>query len=569
MSDLSYESSASGRTNATEYTVSEISGALKRTVEDTFGHVRVRGEISGYRGPHSSGHAYFSLKDDKAKIDAVCWRTTMQRLKFKPEEGMEVVATGRLTTYPGKSSYQIVIDNLEPAGAGALMALLEERKKRLAAEGLFDRERKRPLPYMPAVIGVVTSPTGSVIRDIIHRIKDRFPLHVIVWPVRVQGETSGQEAAAAVAGFNMLAQEGAIPRPDVLIVARGGGSLEDLWGFNDEALARTVAASGIPVISAVGHETDWTLIDYVADIRAPTPTGAAEFAVPVKAELEATLASLSARLRACMSRGFERKRQGLRATARALPSGDQILAEPRRRFDEATSRLGRALELSTERKRARLTTARLTPATLQRRLVEAKRHLVRAGQQLPKCAAASLRRHAQHVEKAGARLTPARLEQRLSDARRATTRDLHRVQAAFIAIVRERRGKFDRARLRFGPEPLSRRHQVHAERLADLARRSDQTIALQLERSATRLAHADRLLATLRLSDQSILERGYALVIDADGKPIRRAVEVTQGAELTLKFADGTAQVTGGAQRQKAARPSPKTRDPGEQTSLF
>ncbi len=224
MSDLAPES----RSNATEYTVSEISGALKRTVEDTFGHVRVRGEISGYRGPHSSGHAYFALKDDRARLEAVVWKGTMSRLKFRPEEGMEVIATGKLTTYPGSSKYQIVIDNLEPAGAGALMALLEERKRRLQAEGLFDPARKQLLPYMPRVIGVVTSPTGAVIRDILHRIKDRFPLHVIVWPVRVQGETSGAEVTAAVQGFNRLAEEGGIPTPDLLIVARGGGSLEDL-----------------------------------------------------------------------------------------------------------------------------------------------------------------------------------------------------------------------------------------------------------------------------------------------------------------------------------------------------
>ncbi len=570
MSDQLFESKpGESRSNAAEFTVSEISNALKRTVEDAFGHVRVRGEISGYRGPHSSGHAYFSLKDDKAKIDAVVWRTTMQRLKFRPEEGMEVIATGRLTTYPGKSSYQIVIDNLEPAGAGALMALLEERKKRLAAEGLFDKARKRPLPYMPRVIGVVTSPTGAVIRDIIHRIKARFPLTGDVWPVRVQGETAGPEAAAAVAGFNMLAAGGPIPRPDVIIVARGGGSLEDLWGFNDEALARTVAASGIPVISAVGHETDWTLIDYAADMRAPTPTGAAEFAVPVKAELEATLAGLSARLKACTSRNFERKRTALRAAMRALPSPDQLLALPRRLFYEATSRLGRALEVSTERKRARLTAARLAPAALKRRLTEAKRELARAGQQLPKCAAANLRRHAQQIERAAARLTPSRLEQRLAEARRATTRDLQRAQAAFQAGVRERRGKFARTEARLTAEPMARRHKLHGERLIDFTRRGDQAIGLLLERGRTRLAHAERLLTTLKLSDQAILERGYALVIGADGAVIRRAAEVSQGADLTLKFADGTAQATGGALRLKSTRPAAKPKDLGSQGTLF
>jgi exodeoxyribonuclease VII large subunit len=521
MSDQFIES----RSNAAEFTVSEISNALKRTVEDAFGNVRVRGEISGYRGPHSSGHAYFSLKDDKAKIDAVVWRTTMQRLKFRPEEGMEVIATGRLTTYPGKSSYQIVIDNLEPAGAGALMALLEERKKRLAAEGLFDKERKRPLPYMPRVIGVVTSPTGSVIRDIIHRIKDRFPLHVVVWPVRVQGETSGQEVAAAVTGFNMLPPGGPVPRPDVIIVARGGGSLEDLWGFNDEALARIVAASGIPVISAVGHETDWTLIDYAADVRAPTPTGAAEFAVPVKAELEATLASLAARLKACTSRNFERKRTALRAAARALPSPDQLLALPRRRFDEATSRLGRALTVSTERKRARLDAARLTPTMLSRRIVEAKR---------------------------------------------SAARDLQRAQAAFFATVRERRGKFDRARTRLSVEPVARRQKLVRERLSEFTRRGDLAVSLLLERNRTRLDHSERLLATLKLSDQSILDRGYALVIGSDGKLVKRAAEVTLGAELTLKFADGTARATGGGgARLRSTRAPAKPKDPGKQGSLF
>ncbi|MCJ9670323.1 exodeoxyribonuclease VII large subunit, partial [Neorhizobium sp. SHOUNA12B] len=266
-------------TNLTEFSVSELSGSIKRTVENAFDHVRVRGEISGYRGQHSSGHAYFSLKDDRARIDAVIWKGTFPRIKFRPEEGMEVIATGKITTFPGSSKYQIVIENLEPAGAGALMALLEERRRRLGAEGLFDQSRKRLLPFLPQVIGVVTSPTGAVIRDILHRIADRFPVHVIVWPVKVQGEGSGDEVAAAIRGFNAMAPGGPIKRPDVLIVARGGGSLEDLWSFNDEAVVRAAAESEIPLISAVGHETDWTLIDHAADIRAPTPTGAAEMAV--------------------------------------------------------------------------------------------------------------------------------------------------------------------------------------------------------------------------------------------------------------------------------------------------
>src|SRR6266851_999701 len=251
--------------NAPEFTVSELSSALKRTVEDAYGHVRVRGEISGFRGAHSSGHCYFALKDDGAKIEAVIWKGVHSRMRFKPQAGLEVIATGKLTTYPGSSKYQIVIEAIEPAGIGALMALMEERKRKLAAEGLFDEARKQLLPWLPEVIGVVTSPTGAVIRDILHRLEDRFPRHVLVWPVRVQGEGSAEQIAAAIRGFNALPEGGKIPRPDVLIVARGGGSLEDLWSFNEEIVVRAAAESMIPLISAVGHETDITLIDFAAD----------------------------------------------------------------------------------------------------------------------------------------------------------------------------------------------------------------------------------------------------------------------------------------------------------------
>ncbi|MET3600376.1 exodeoxyribonuclease VII large subunit [Martelella mangrovi] len=337
--------------NLTEFTVSELSGSIKRTVEDRFDRIRLRGEISGFRGQHSSGHAYFSLKDERARIDAVIWRGVFSGLKIKPEEGMEVIATGKVTTFPGASKYQIVVESLEPAGAGALMALLEERRKKLAAEGLFDAEAKKPIPFMPRVVGVVTSPTGAVIRDILHRITDRFPVHVVVWPVKVQGEGSGDAVAAAIRGFNACAPDGPVKRPDVLIVARGGGSLEDLWGFNDEAVVRAAYESDIPLISAVGHETDWTLIDHAADYRAPTPTGAAERAVPVKAELVADQARTSARLASAMTRLMDFRRQTLTGLARGLPSLDQLLALPRRRFDEAGLRLGRALELNTINKR--------------------------------------------------------------------------------------------------------------------------------------------------------------------------------------------------------------------------
>ncbi|KEG20285.1 exodeoxyribonuclease 7 large subunit [Bartonella bacilliformis Peru38] len=337
-------------TNVAEFSVSEIANALKRVVEDKFGYVRIRGEISGYRGAHASGHAYFALKDDKARLEAVIWLSVMKKLSFPPEEGMEVIAVGKLTTYPGSSKYQIVIEALEPTGVGALMTLLENRKKKLAEEGLFDAANKKPLPYMPKIIGVVTSPTGAVIRDIIHRIFDRFPLHILVWPVRVQGETCGREVASAVEGFNALFLGGGIPKPDLIIVARGGGSLEDLWGFNDEAVVRAVYASAIPVISAVGHETDWTLIDYAADWRAPTPTGAAERAVPVKLDIEVHLASINSRFRVGLARYFDFHQQKLRALVRGLPTVDQLFALPRRGFDEISSRLQRALCVSYDKK---------------------------------------------------------------------------------------------------------------------------------------------------------------------------------------------------------------------------
>ena len=362
--------------NVAEYSVSDISRAIKRTMEDTFGFVRVRGELGRVSRP-ASGHVYLDLKDDRAVLAAVMWKGVAQRQKVQPEQGMEVIATGRITTYPGQSKYQLVIEKLEPAGLGALMALLEERKKKLAAEGLFDEARKKPLPHLPGVIGVVTSPTGAVIRDILHRLSERFPRRVIVWPVRVQGETCGAEVAAGIAGFNALEEGGPIPRPDLLIVARGGGSVEDLWGFNDEAVVRAAAASDIPLISAVGHETDWTLIDYAADTRAPTPTAAAEMAVPVRAELLAWVGDLGGRLLRAMSNGMEQRRHRVIAAARALPRPDDILALARQRLDAAAARLDGALRGFTERKRVGLAraSARLSPLLLRRRIKESQRRL--------------------------------------------------------------------------------------------------------------------------------------------------------------------------------------------------
>jgi exodeoxyribonuclease VII large subunit len=362
------------RVNVVELSVSEVSQALKRTVEDNFSYVRVRGEISGYRGPHSSGHVYFALKDEGARLDAVIWKMAFNRMRFKPEEGLEVIVTGRITTYPGRSNYQIVIETLEPAGAGALMMLLEERKKKLAAEGLFDEARKQLLPFLPRVVGVVTSPTGAVIRDILHRLGDRFPRHVLVWPVRVQGDGAAEEIAAAIEGFNAIPEDGELLRPDILIVARGGGSLEDLWCFNEEIVVRAAAASMIPLISAVGHETDITLIDFASDKRAPTPTAAAEMAVPVRSELLMRIATQARRVQACWLRGQEGRRTELRAAARALPSLDNLLAIPRQRLDGATDRLPRALRANAQvhHRQFDRVAARLSPQLLRTRIVRCR-----------------------------------------------------------------------------------------------------------------------------------------------------------------------------------------------------
>jgi exodeoxyribonuclease VII large subunit len=370
--------------NVAEYSVSEISLALKRTLEDTFGHVRVRGELTGFRGPHSSGHCYFGLKDDGAKLDAVVWRSQFSRIKAVLQDGLEVVATGKLSSFPGSSKYQLIIESIEPAGVGALMALVEERKRKLAAEGLFDADRKQPIPWLPNVIGVVTSPTGAVIRDILHRLADRFPRHVIVWPVRVQGETCGAEVAAAINGFNALAPGGAISRPDLVIVARGGGSLEDLWGFNDEAVVRAASASAIPLISAVGHETDWTLIDLAADERCPTPTAAAECAVPVRAELLLQVADFGLRQARAQTRALEERRGRLKAAARGLPRPEDVLGLARQRLDAAGGRLGRALLANTTAHRQaydRLA-GRVSDRPLRQHILRQREALARHGGQM-------------------------------------------------------------------------------------------------------------------------------------------------------------------------------------------
>ena len=354
--------------NAQAYSVSELAFALKRTLEEAYGFVRLRGELSKVTN-HASGHVYLTLKDDKAALDGVIWKGSVRGLSVRPEQGLEVIVTGRITTFPAGSRYQIVIETMEAAGVGALLAQLERLKAKLAAEGLFEASRKQRLPSMPAVVGVITSPTGAVIRDILHRIRDRWPCRVIVWPVVVQGDAAAGQVAAAVRGFNAMQPGGPVPRPDILIVARGGGSVEDLWAFNDEALARTVAESTIPLISAVGHETDTTLIDFVSDRRAPTPTAAAEMATPVLSELKALTADYDRRLATAGGRLIEDRRSRLTGAARGLPRPADLLAMARQRLDYAGSHLTMGLRRNVDLQARRLTqiAAPLRPAMLRRR----------------------------------------------------------------------------------------------------------------------------------------------------------------------------------------------------------
>jgi exodeoxyribonuclease VII large subunit len=497
--------------NAPEFSVSELAGAIKRALEDGFGYVRLRGEISGYRGPHASGHAYFALKDDKARIDAVIWRGSLSKMRVRPEEGMEVIAHGRITSYPGKSTYQIVIEQLEPAGLGALMVLLEERKRKLAAEGLFDESRKRAIPFLPRVVGIVTSPTGSVIRDMLAGFAERFPAHVVVWPVRVQGETSAGEVAAAIRGFNALQPGGRVPRPDIIIVARGGGSLEDLWGFNEEIVVRAAAESTIPLISAVGHETDWTLIDLVADARAPTPTKAAEWAVPKYSELAEGTLKLGLRLTVALRRVIEGNRAHWRAAARGLPRREDLLALPRQRFDAIERRLGRALVANTR-----------------------AHHL----------------RHA----RVSSRLTPRLVEVRLERAATRLDAAARRAGEALARAAGHRRTRLERIGGRLSPIALSARLSRMGERAETLAARAARAFA---NATAARRRRLDGL-ATLAgsLSYQSVLRRGFALVRDGEGGMVRRRAGLAEGARLDIEFADGRIQATAGASPPTSTPPT-------------
>ena len=478
--------------NAHEYTVTEISGAVKRVIEGEFGRVRVKGEV-GRVFVARSGHLYFDIKDDRNVLASVTWKGQVAGLTAKPEEGMEVVATGRLTTFGSQSKYQLTVDDLRPAGVGALMAMLEKRKAALQAEGLFAAERKQPLPYLPDVIGVVTSPSGAVIRDILHRLRERFPRKVLVWPVAVQGRDAAPQVARAIDGFNALTIGGPIPRPDLIIVARGGGSIEDLWGFNEEVVARAAANSTIPLISAVGHETDTTLIDYVSDIRAPTPTAAAELAVPVRIELVAALDAHGARMTRGLKSAITQRRQRVRDLARALPRPETLSAPARQRLDNAEARLEASLRMLVAQRRGQLVAA---SASLR-----------------PRVLTQLVTQHRQRVEDRAARLPVAfgRLFDRQKD--RLAHGQARLVRAAPMREVAVAQGVLDRTSQRLGA-----------------------AMAVCSEKARARLDGLERL--HLSLGYRATLARGYAIV-RSDQTIIATKTAAAKASHLTIEFQDG------------------------------
>ncbi|WP_320177484.1 exodeoxyribonuclease VII large subunit [Roseovarius pacificus] len=516
--------------NAPEFSVSEISGAVKRVIEGEFAHVRVKGEVGRVSRPRS-GHVYLDLKDDRAVLAGVIWKGVATRLSVQPEEGMEVVATGRLTTFPGQSRYQIVIEDIKPAGMGALMAMLEKRKAQLAGEGLFAPERKRPLPFLPEVIGVVTSPSGAVIRDILHRLRDRFPRKVLIWPVAVQGEKCAPEVTRAIEGFNRLTPGGALPRPDLLIVARGGGSIEDLWGFNEESVVRAAAASEIPLISAVGHETDTTLIDFAADQRAPTPTAAAELAVPVRLDLLAWLDNQEARLTHALTSGVTARGQRLRDLARALPRPERLLDGPRQRLDAWSDRLPAALTRTVQTRRVRLYEASgaLRPGTLHSRL---------SGRQ-------------DWLKSWGARLDP-----------------------ALLRGVAAKREALDRRADRLTLRPIERDIAQKKEQLGQIGQRFSDAATRQAKGWRDRIDGLDRLRETLGY--KATLKRGYA-VVRGDGDVVTTRVAASRAEALEIEFSDGRLsldrdagdETSGAKPARKAAKPAKPKADPPDQGSLF
>ena len=519
MARLIYHQAMSETThNLPEYSVSELSHALKRTVEQAYDRVRVRGEISGFKRA-ASGHLYLALKDSDALLDAVCWKGTAGRLGVKPEDGMEVICVGKLTTYPGRSKYQMVIEQMELAGEGALLKLIEDRRKRLAAEGLFDPERKQPIPVLPNVIGVVTSPTGAVIRDILHRLADRFPRHVLVWPVLVQGEGAPQQIVAAIEGFNRIVAGGPIPRPDLLIVARGGGSLEDLMAFNDEAVVRAAAASAIPLISAVGHETDTTLIDFASDWRAPTPTAAAERAVPVRAELATRLAEIGVRLSGGILRGLDDQAKHLKSLGRGLGDPAQILGAAGQRLDDRAERLRLALPRLIDDRRAKLTAA-------------------------------------------GARLlSPGEL---VEAATLKVELLVQRLIAAEAKSTTERRHRLEQAAAGLRPRPILVSIEESNRRTGDLGQRLVRARARAMVEAETDLGRLGQLLDSY--SYERVLERGFVLVRGRSGAPVTQAADLKGGERISLRFADGerTALAEGEAKR-KARGPA----DPAGQGTLI
>lgn len=514
--------------NAPEFTVSELSGAIKRTLEGEFGRVRVKGEI-GRVMRAKSGHLYFDLKDARAVINCTTWKGQVAGLGVMPEEGLEVVAEGKLSAYAPASRYNINVDRIAVAGVGALMAMLEKRKAALTAEGLFDAARKKPLPFLPEVIGVVTSPSGAVIRDILHRLRDRCPRKVLIWPVAVQGSNSAPEVARAIRGFNALSPGGALPRPDLLIVARGGGSLEDLWGFNEEAVVRAATDSDIPLISAVGHETDTTLIDHAADWRAPTPTAAAERAVPVRLDLLAALDSFGARMLSGLSGGVRVRAQRVRDLSRALPRAEEVLSTPRQRLDHATTRLPAALRSATQSKRAEVTKA---GALLRLRLLAGR---IEAGQE--------------RVQLAGTRLDAA----------------LPRAVAAQADRLQSRAARLRSDVLRQG---MSR----DRDRLQAVTARLSRAGAAQLRDWRGRLDGLERVRATVGY--EATLKRGYA-VVRAGADIVTSAATAKTQPQLEVQFADGRLAVTPGASSGAPSNPKttpPKRRAkpaPDDQGSLF
>ena len=508
MSDDSYvfesptDAPEPARDNNPPLSITELSFALKRTLEDRFGHVRLRGEISKVNR-HASGHVYLTLKDDKAAIDGVVWKGQARGLGVQPETGLEVIVTGKITSYPARSSYQIVIESMEAAGAGALLAQLERLKVRLNGEGLFDLARKRAIPTFPATIGVITSPTGAVIRDILHRIAERWPCRVIVWPVVVQGDAASGQVANAIRGFDALPPDGSIPRPDLLIVARGGGSVEDLWCFNDEALARTVAAASIPIISAVGHETDTTLIDFVSDRRAPTPTGAAEIATPVLADLRFMVGDLDRRLERAGLRLLDDRRTRLRAVARGLPARpEDIVSIAQQRLDHASSRLASGLTRNTALHERRLlaSTGRLSRALLDRAIERRSDRLDGVTNRLGAALRGNAATHERRLLSVSSRLTPA---------------------------------------------PLHRRLDQRASRLEAVSARLIRPLPLQLQRAEDRLSALSRALISL---DPRRPKPGFARIENQDGTMIAAAAALSPGQAVRIVFADGSkaAHVDGG-----------------------